>query len=158
MTLSPATKLLGAAKAGALLLVLVFGVQPLPAVAHERERFTRLGSDSSEATNDRGRLPGNLIGKVGRAKEADRLDGFGPSAFVHPCQAGALRGEGHVTPDIGPDMQEVPGFSTSYPAGAGASFDPCLTSSTPAQRPRSRMSGPRWPRSSTSIGRHSWPR
>ncbi len=66
------------------------------------------------ATNDRGRLPGNLIGKVRRAKEADRLDGLGPSAFVQECQAGALRGQAHVTPDIGPDMREVPGFSTSY--------------------------------------------
>ena len=81
------------------------------------------------ATNERGRLPGNLIGKVRRAKEADRLGGFGPSAFVHQCQAGGLRGHAHVSPDVGAEMQQVPGFSTSYggppdPSGSNCHFGP----------------------------------
>lgn len=82
--------------------------------------FSAVAPDASRranrlvATNERGRLPGNLIGKVRRAKEAERLDGLGPSAFVRQCQGGGLRGQAHVTPDVGAEMQEVPGFSTSY--------------------------------------------
>lgn len=66
------------------------------------------------ATNKKGRLPNNIIRKAPRARDADRLGGFGPTAFVHGCQPGALRGQAHVPQDVGSTFERVPGFGTTF--------------------------------------------
>lgn len=66
------------------------------------------------ATNRKGRLPNNIIRKARAARDADRIGGFGPTALVHRCEAGALRGHAHVSADIGAEFESVPGFSTTH--------------------------------------------
>jgi hypothetical protein len=73
------------------------------------------------ATNRKGYLPNNIIKKAPEAKRSDYLRQFGPSAFVQACQSGSLRGQAHVRPTIGTEMEVVPGFGTLY--GGPASID-----------------------------------
>jgi hypothetical protein len=71
-------------------------------------------ADKLVATNDKGRLPNKMIRKVSAARDADRVDGFGSTAFVHRCQAGALRGQAQVPTTGGTEFERVTGFSTTY--------------------------------------------
>ncbi|MGH2755273.1 MAG: hypothetical protein ACRDLB_12695 [Actinomycetota bacterium] len=66
------------------------------------------------ATNKNGRLPNNIIRKAPAARDADRVGGFGPTAFVRGCQAGALRGQAQVPTTVGAEFERVSGFSTIY--------------------------------------------
>lgn len=66
------------------------------------------------ATNRKGFLPNDIIRKAPAAGKADRLGRFGPSAFVHRCQAGALRGHASIPAELGSDFERVSGFATTF--------------------------------------------
>lgn len=77
-------------------------------------KSTEKRSGKLVATNRSGHLPNNIIRKARKAKEADRLGDYGPTAFVRGCQPGALRGQAHVPVTLGSEFEEVLGFSTIH--------------------------------------------
>ncbi|HEX2240751.1 MAG TPA: hypothetical protein VHJ82_06395 [Actinomycetota bacterium] len=88
------------------------------AVAHNESRAARAGR--LVATNSEGRFPKALLGK---APDADRVDGISSEALVSDCSEGALRGHATVPADIGSSFERVPGFGTSF----GGPVDPSGT-------------------------------
>lgn len=86
------------------------------------------------ATNKKGRLPNNIIRKAPRAREADRVGGFGPTAFVHKCLPGAIRGQAHIPEDVGPDFEPVPGFSTTHGGPVNVDGTNCHVGGATARR------------------------
>lgn len=86
------------------------------------------------ATNQRGRLPNDIIGEAPRAGDAERLDGLSSEAFVHQCGAGAFRGYAVVREDVGADYESVDGFATSYGGPAGVSGSACRAQPATAKR------------------------
>ena len=109
-------------------LVAVVAAWVLPAAAREVvdyaksagavDGFSAVGHSSDDrtqklvATNRNGHLPNDIIKKAPNAQRSDYLRQFGPTAFVHRCQAGSLRGQAYVSPTVGTEMEKVPGFGT----------------------------------------------
>lgn len=85
------------------------------------------------ATN-RGRLPNNIIRKAPAARDADRLGGFGPSAFVRPCLPGAIRGQALIPGSVGLNFEPVSGFSTIYGGPLGPDGTNCHFGEARARR------------------------
>lgn len=86
------------------------------------------------ATNDKGRLPNNIIRKASAARDADRVGGFGPTALVHGCQAGALRGRAHIPTTVGTEFERVSGFSTTYGGPVDLDGNSCHIGEATARR------------------------